>query len=847
MKTKVHPSTLEEAVIIERVARLIASVRAARPNYALLAAELEQVIPFDIFGIVLLRHDRQAVRITVCHREVMGWKAVCHQHPLEGSRCQQVLQQPELLIGEYPEGLDELPAASGDALSRHHQLRSTLIAPLMVGDRVLGTLELGSVMRGAYADQTLQRLVKAVVGVLAAAIEGAQQGGSVEIQNRQREALKIVSSSLVSRTDLATILRQIVSGIAGALNAASAILMRDRLSSRVSLQAQYGLDESLLRQLLDNGLLAGSNCIVGKTLQSGQPYISQDIGGDGRFPDSAATFSLLGIRSVFSYPLAVGTAIYGVLLLCSPEAGGYTPLKAEILSLFADQAVVAIHNSILLEAIYEHNRFQQVVKHQGLCVEKQDARNADEGSLRAESFVGTQALLMQTAEDALVHAGTLGKLSRLITHLQQSADWVRDGWFVVDLRGICTYMNAAAQALCNVQKGSEASLYDLAVPGLPASWKRATGASVLPITRAFDKWYPRMRNEEEVRAYLLDFAQGATCQQELRCVLAGGTADRRAQAEQQRVCGVSLLEDMSGDSYYLFTRYPLYNQQGQLEASALQVRDITRQVRAENNFSALLSSVSHDLRTPLTTIKAAVTGLLQRDMAWSEQDRYAMLEDINSEADHLTEQVHNLIELSRIQTGTLTLAKEWCDVIEIWHGVWQKLERAGVNRPVYLQAQQNLPLIYVDHVQLDRVLYNLVENAVRRAPEQTEVRVVMEVMNNGKEMLRVRVIDRGKAVPERLQAHLFQSFHVLRSYGNGLALAICKGVLDAHEGHIWVEANVADEGGTCFVFALPTGRYVAVQQESTHTLPVSGSAGRTVDGEEGRWQLREQEKTRAYL
>ena len=114
-------------------------------------------------------------------------------------------------------------------------------------------------------------------------------------------------------------------------------------------------------------------------------------------------------------------------------------------------------------------------------------------------------------------------------------------------------------------------------------------------------------------------------------------------------------------------------------------------MRDEKNRSALLSSVSHDLRTPLTTIKAAVTGLLQTGVIWDEQDRRAMLEDIDSETDHLTVLINALVELSRIEMGALILEKEWCDIIEIVHGALPKLHRVLANRPVRTQFNHRYP------------------------------------------------------------------------------------------------------------------------------------------------------------
>jgi len=214
--------------------------------------------------------------------------------------------------------------------------------------------------------------------------------------------------------------------------------------------------------------------------------------------------------------------------------------------------------------------------------------------------------------------------------------------------------------------------------------------------------------------------------------------------------------------------------------------------------------VSHDLRTPLTTIKAAVTGLLQTDVAWDEEDQQAMLEDIDAETDHLTVLVNALVELSRIEMGALVLEKEWCDVVEVVDGTLEKMKRVLADRSVRTVAEPSLPLVYADYAQLERVFYHLLENAANHSPLSSEILVKLDA---GDGVLRACVIDRGRTIPAHERERLFKSFHSLRSYGNGLGLAICKGIVEAHQGHIWVEAadNTApsDCSGTCFVFTLP--------------------------------------------
>ncbi|HEY6541934.1 MAG TPA: GAF domain-containing protein, partial [Ktedonobacteraceae bacterium] len=373
--------------IVERVSRIVAGVRGPHPDYAQIASELAPAIPFDIFGIVLLRHDRQALRVTVCSQKSGQWVSRYHQHPLEDSMLAHILQsraeqqagkrvaldtqvtqdqEPAIadetvvdvddfedgshspVVRIYPLGLDGTPAECGDALSGHPQLRATLIMPLVVNDRLLGSLELGSFSLRAYQQEQTLRIIQAVARVLAAAIESAQAEGNVQIQDRQRQELRKVTTALTSQMDLATILRRIVEGIATALNVASAIVTLDRRAASLRLEAQHGLPADMLQKLISSRQVLGDQAIIGFTLRRRQPGVSNDIAQDEHFPASSDFATQLGMRSVFSYPLIVGSTVFGALLLFSPEPGGFTPLKTDILSLFASQAMIAIHNGMLL-------------------------------------------------------------------------------------------------------------------------------------------------------------------------------------------------------------------------------------------------------------------------------------------------------------------------------------------------------------------------------------------------------------------------------------------------------------------------------------------------------------------
>lgn len=849
--------------IVERVARIVSSVRGTRPDYARLAAELAPAIPFDCFGVVLLRYDHLAARVTVCMREAEGWVAHYHQLPLAESMLAQVLPSPhssDMVVRTYPDGLDGTPAECGDALSGNPQLRATLIAPLSVGDRVLGTLELGSVDINAYTRESVLRVVHAVAQVLAAAIEGAQFGGNVEIQDRQREELQKVSSALTSNMDLRTILRRIVDGIAAALKVSSAIIMHDRSTGTLRLDAQHGLDAALLQSIVSRKHSLSDRSLIGATLRGRQPIVSNDIAQDERFPASYALSTELGMRSIFSYPLVMNSTVFGALLLLSPEPGGFTPLKTDILSLFASQAMIAIHQGMLLEAMSERRRFQEAIEQferaqqvmttpeeelaqvQTICatIEQQygirlssllrfmsghlltrgerdlqsimhatygteedipaasiapqsEGRNGGSPAiLQRERDAGSVAALMRTAEAALTRAGLLGDVGAALT----AALDIQEPWFIVDLQGQCIYMNPAAEALCGMR-------LDLETP-IPT----------LSLREALVRLLPRIRNGSEALAYLQEFQRpllNPLPTNSLRCVVAAEplSYERGEDSFDSR----SMAPDNApSDHHYQLMRYALYDQQNELIAHALQIHDITGQVRDERNKTALLSSVSHDLRTPLTAIKAAVSGLLQPDVQWDEKTRHEMLLDIDSEADHLHSLINSMVEMSRIEMGALSLEREWSDLIEIMHNSISHVKRVLAGYRVRTEFDTHLPLVFVDYLQLKRVLYNLLENAARHSPIHEEVLVTAHVVAMERpddvpldqeglpRYVRVSVVDHGSGVPEEERERIFKSFYSLDGH-TGLGLAICRGIVEAHQGRIWVES--APHGGACFIFIIP--------------------------------------------
>ncbi len=226
--------------------------------------------------------------------------------------------------------------------------------------------------------------------------------------------------------------------------------------------------------------------------------------------------------------------------------------------------------------------------------------------------------------------------------------------------------------------------------------------------------------------------------------------------------------------------------------------------------SALLSSVSHDLRTPLSSIKAAASSLLQEDVQWDEETRSSFAQAIEREADRLNRLVGNLLDMSRIEGGALRSEKEWYPLDELIHDVLGHMHLLLQGREIRVTIPEDLPPVELDYLQMDQVLTNLLENAERHTPVATPIEIEVEKID---EHIEVCIGDYGPGVPAEDRERIFDKFYRVLStrqgrnstMGSGLGLAVCRGLVEAHGGHIWVE-NREGEKGVIFHFTLPSGK-----------------------------------------
>ena len=232
------------------------------------------------------------------------------------------------------------------------------------------------------------------------------------------------------------------------------------------------------------------------------------------------------------------------------------------------------------------------------------------------------------------------------------------------------------------------------------------------------------------------------------------------------------------------------------EAQQAHVRIETERMR-----NAILSSVSHDLRTPLATITGAASSLLDERSQLKATDRLELSRSIYREADRLDRLLKNLLDMMRLEAGAIHLNKEWHPLDEIVGAALSRLEERLRNHSVSTAFPADLPMVQIDGVLLEQVIMNLLENAAKYAPNGSVIELSASA---GDREVVVEIADRGQGIPAGDELRIFDKFYrakPAREGGVGLGLTICRGIIEAHGGRIWAENRSG--GGAVFRFALP--------------------------------------------
>jgi two-component system sensor histidine kinase KdpD len=211
--------------------------------------------------------------------------------------------------------------------------------------------------------------------------------------------------------------------------------------------------------------------------------------------------------------------------------------------------------------------------------------------------------------------------------------------------------------------------------------------------------------------------------------------------------------------------------------------------------------VTHDIKTPLAAIMAAVTSLIEGS-GFTEDERHEHLDTIRQETERLHRVVNNLLDVARLRAGALVATKVPSAIDEVMESTLNRLRPLFGDRLVEIRVGDEVPEVAIDVVQIDQVLTNLIENAIKFTPSSSPVSLVAVGHAEG---VRVTVFDRGPGVPKQDRVRIFEPFERGRATvsGTGLGLAISNAIVIAHGGRMWVSDNPL--GGAAFTFELPSG------------------------------------------
>lgn len=234
-----------------------------------------------------------------------------------------------------------------------------------------------------------------------------------------------------------------------------------------------------------------------------------------------------------------------------------------------------------------------------------------------------------------------------------------------------------------------------------------------------------------------------------------------------------------------------------MEKQALEKQEKERAIKLYN---AILDSLSHELRTPISTIIGA-SDVLKDNANISEENKKVLIGEISDASLRLNQQVENLLNMSRLESGIIQTKLDWVDVNELFYTVVGKCNSKAEQHTIQVKVEENLPMVILDEGLMEEAIYNLVNNALIYTPPSTLISLHASIYND---LLKITVSDTGKGFPKGEMEKVFGKFYRLEDAkpgGTGLGLSIVKGIVEAHKGSI--KLKNAKTGGAVFTILIP--------------------------------------------
>jgi two-component system sensor histidine kinase KdpD len=236
-----------------------------------------------------------------------------------------------------------------------------------------------------------------------------------------------------------------------------------------------------------------------------------------------------------------------------------------------------------------------------------------------------------------------------------------------------------------------------------------------------------------------------------------------------------------------------------------EARDAQHRIDAVRLRNVMLSSMSHDFRTPLASITGAVTTLIDSGASIDQETRTDLMHSIKEDADHLEVQVRNMLDVTRLESGNLQIERDWHALEEVVGCALTRLERSLASRSIKIEIPPDLPMVAMDALLIEQMLVNLLENAARYTPAGSPIEITAA---DHDEWIRIAIADHGPGIPAAEREAVFKKFYRGASAkvrgGSGLGLAICRAIAQLHGGFVWVDDRADGAPGAAFQIDLPS-------------------------------------------
>ena len=634
----------------------------------------------------------------------------------------------------------------------------------------------------------------------------ARKRAEEEIRQRSNELSVLHEAAVVgmSTLDFDEILRRTAHVMREKLGFETfGVLLIDEATGELHFRVAYGFEP---RQLYAGDKLRVGRGITGWVAETGQPLLVPDVTQDDR--------RIPGVweaGSEMCVPLKVGERVIGVIDVESPQRNAFSKDDLRLLATLAGQLAVIIENARLYEeatrrvrellTLYESSRAIS----QLLAVDEFTQRviEAMEGLLDYE-YGAILLIDEQTGELTPFALSDQGKGREFV---ERNKEYIRS-WGVKVGVGITGWVAQTGQAV-RIGDVRQDPRYLAMRPDIRSELcvPLKIGERIIGVMN-IETSKPDAYTEHDERLLMTLAGQVAVAIENMRLYedvkraaeeLEQKVKERTAELEAANrelqaanIAMLNLLEDLNVAKQELEERAHLLE------------KAMQRAQEADRLKTAFLATVSHELRTPLASIKGFASTLLADDVTWDAESQRDFIETIDHEADRLTELIGQLLDMSRLESGTLRIDREPCHLSDILAQAEDRLRSLTAQHQLVLKIAPHLPVLNVDPVRIGNVLTNLVENAAKFAPPGTKI-TVTAWSENGHVV--VSVADEGPGIGPEDQPHVFERFYrvdneLTRSKpGTGLGLAICKGLVEAHGGRIWVESEPGQ--GTTFFISLP--------------------------------------------